>query len=117
MRFLFLTTSLLLPLPALAGEWACHFQTECQDLECEGTAYDAEISVSSDNSPAIATLTDPVETVEMTSETADLDRLRGTYAAADRLLTVDAGGEARYTVHFATQAMAITYLGRCEEIR
>lgn len=110
--FPMLPAVLLSTLPAMAAatEWSCLFQTECVDGDCAGSGYEASVTLGPDGTTA--TLSDPSEDVSLTGSATGA---AVSLAAPNRLLTVDAAGDARYTTHFDDPAMAITYLGRCEE--
>ena len=104
----------LLALPAFAenpSTYSCKFQTECYNDECADSGYTADLKITPTDIAMIAEWTDPSETVELTSHTAEEG---GTYLSDNRLLTLTADGQARHTVHFADPISAITYIGACQ---
>lgn len=113
-----------LPAPGLAGDWSCHFATECYDADCAESGYTASIRVNeagteADGADLTATLEDDAESYPLTGNLvsgawrlASLDNATGA-----RLLTIWPDGTAHYVTHITDPAMAISYAGTCEEVR
>lgn len=114
----------LLPAAAAAQEagWTCTFATECLDDQCSPSGYEASLAVTPTSIDAgiaqvTARLEDPSETFPLagTDQNGLLRLSNIDNATGARLITVTPDGTARYTIHIADPAMAMTYLGRCEE--
>ena len=128
MRKTLLTLAILAAQPALAAspakpEFWCSFDAECADAECSDSGYAASLSLSATRPVASAAtvitghLADPSETVALSGLIVDgTKRLFNIESDAGALLlTIWPDGTARYATHIADPAMAVSYLGRCEE--
>ncbi|WBU59344.1 hypothetical protein [Paracoccus albus] len=97
---------------------ACTFTTECVDNECADSGYEGQLTVITDGAGlAEAEWADPSETVAMSAileNGTTLATSTESGPAKQRLLTVLADGQARFTTHLTDPLMAITYVGQCE---
>lgn len=102
---------------------SCSFETECIDGACETSGYTAAVTLGKaqridDHTTMIGgLLEDDAETVALSG--LILDGQKRLFSidnpAGARLLTIWADGSARYVTHITDPAMAVSYLGRCEE--
>lgn len=130
MRKTLLTLAVLAAQPALAvspakPEFQCRFDTECADTECSDSGYTASLYLSAARPVAsgatiiTGNIADASETVALSGMiTLGIKRLFNIESdAGARLLTIWPDGTARYVTHIADPAMAVSYLGRCEETK
>ena len=130
MRKTFLALAIIAAQPALAvspakPEFSCKFETECADSDCSDSGYSASLYLSATRPVAsgatviTARLADASETVALSGMIVDgTKRLFNIESdAGARLLTIWPDGAARYVTHIADPAMAVSYLGRCEETK
>lgn len=103
---------------AKAMEMACSFKTECVDTECAASGFAGRLTVISDGAGmAEAEWDDDAETLSLSAQLSDgiiMASASNTDPANQRLLTVLADGQARFTTHLSDPISAITYIGACE---
>lgn len=101
-------------------ELSCVFETECLEADtCNDTTFSFDLIGKAGG----LTDVDMVVQAEIVSEIGDtvvlgarsgtaMSLAGGTFDAR-HLLTIAAGGDARYTLHYSDGPMAISYLGAC----
>ncbi|MEO0390901.1 MAG: hypothetical protein AAF218_08160 [Pseudomonadota bacterium] len=99
----------------------CNFVTECfEDEACTDVEYEPQLTgqtggASDQDMVVEADFESPAGTEKMLGVMlSGALSLSGGSFAARHLLTVNADGAARYSVHYADGPMVISYLGTCE---
>ncbi|NHF71822.1 hypothetical protein [Paracoccus xiamenensis] len=103
---------------ATATAMSCSFQTECVDAECAESGFAGRLTVISDGAGmAEAEWDDDAESLAFSAVLNNGSILASsttTEPPGQRLLTILANGEARYTTHLTDPIHAISYVGTCE---
>jgi hypothetical protein len=112
MRSLLLLTLCLAPVPALAADYSCKFNTECYESEaCAESNFSVEVR---GNEEKIAT---DFGTFPILAIRDEGDRLTVFVTSDGAVYLLSASDTAaRFTAHITDGPQAINYLGSCEKV-